>query len=68
MADATPAEVINILGRSGTKGVSSVKCRLTDGRDKGKILTRNVIGPIRLGDVIMLKETEMDSSESYGRR
>lgn len=66
--DSTPAEVINVLGRSGTKGISSVKCRLIDGREKGKILTRNVIGPIRLGDIIMLKETEMESSESYGRR
>ncbi|MBI2972141.1 MAG: 30S ribosomal protein S28e [Candidatus Aenigmarchaeota archaeon] len=66
--DAIPAEVITILGRHGAKGVVSVKCRLTDGRDKGKVLTRNVLGPVRLGDVLMLRETEMESSESYGRR
>ncbi|MBS3051251.1 MAG: 30S ribosomal protein S28e [Candidatus Aenigmarchaeota archaeon] len=66
--DATPAEIIAVFGRAGTKGVTSVKCRVTDGRDKGKILTRNVMGPIKMGDMIMLRETEMESSGSYGRR
>ena len=66
--DATPAEVINILSREGTKGIQRIRCQVIEGRDKGKVLTRNVIGPIRIGDVIMLKETEMESSEKYGRR
>ena len=68
LEDATPAEVIALNQRGGAKGVVSVKCRLMDGRDKGKILTRTVLGPVRLGDILMLKETEMEASESYGRR
>lgn len=66
--DAMPAEIITILGRSGNKGIFNVKCKVLDGRDKGKVLTRNVIGPVRLGDVLMLRDTEMEASESYGRR
>ena len=45
----------------GVKGVSRVRCKVIEGEDEGKILTRNVVGPIQKGDVILLKETAMDS-------
>ena len=60
--DSVPAEVVQLLGRSGIKGVFQVRCKIMDGRDRGKVLIRNVVGPIRLGDVLMLRETEMESS------
>jgi len=58
---AVPAEVLKVLGRMGIKGVSRVRCRVNDGPEKGKVLTRNIVGPIREGDIIMVKETEMES-------
>lgn len=58
---AVPAEVLKVLGRMGIKGVSRVRCKVHDGPDKGKVLTRNVVGPVRPGDVVMVKETEMES-------
>ena len=58
---AVPAEVTQVMGRLGVKGVSRVRCKVIGGEDSGKILTRNVVGPIQKGDVIFLKETAMDS-------
>jgi small subunit ribosomal protein S28e len=54
----TPAEIIEIVGRTGMHGESiQVKCKILEGDNRGRILTRNVIGPIKVGDLMMLVET-----------
>ena len=59
---AVPAIVEAVLGRSGTKGeITQVRCKILQGKNRGKSIRRNVMGPIKKRDILMLRETEIEA-------
>jgi len=65
--EAVNALVEEFIGRTGARGeVTQVKAKILAGRNKGKSMRRNVKGPVKIGDLLTLRETEIEARRIRG--
>ena len=62
LGQAIPAVVEEIVRRTGARGeVTQIKCKLLEGKESGKTMRRNVKGSVKIGDILMLREIEIEA-------
>ncbi len=69
LSNETPAKAViqKLILRTGARGeITQVECKILEGRNNGKEMRRNVKGPVRIGDLITLRETEIEARRVKG--
>jgi small subunit ribosomal protein S28e len=62
MSEQATAEVVEVISKTGIYGeVYQAMCKILEGRDKGRVIRRNIKGPVKRGDKIILLETEREA-------
>ncbi len=63
-----PAEIVEVREKTGVYGeIYQVLCKILKGPDEGRVILRNVKGPVKKGMIIMLLETEREAKEIKAR-
>ena len=68
MADAVAAEIMEVKTKTGVYGeIYQVLCKVLEGSEAGRVILRNIKGPVKKGMIIMLIEPEREAKEIRSR-
>jgi len=62
--EGIPAEIVEVKVKTGVYGeINQVLCKVLEGPDAGRVILRNVKGPVKKGMIIMLLDSEREAKE-----
>jgi small subunit ribosomal protein S28e len=65
---AVPAEIVEVRTKTGVYGeIYQVLCKVLEGSDSGRVILRNIKGPVKEGMVIVLTDTDREAKEIKAR-
>ncbi len=68
MSEGVAAEIVEIRAKTGIYGeIYQVLCKILEGPEAGRVILRNVKGPVRKGMVLVLLEAEREAKEIRAR-
>ncbi|MCK4319679.1 30S ribosomal protein S28e [Candidatus Micrarchaeota archaeon] len=68
MGEGVAAEIVEIRAKTGIYGeIYQVLCKILEGPETGRVILRNVKGPVRKGMVLVLLEAEREAKEIRAR-
>ncbi len=66
--EGVPAEIVEIKTKTGVYGeIYQVLCKILEGPDAGRVILRNIKGPVKKGMIVMLLESEREAKEIKAR-
>ncbi|MFH1221590.1 MAG: 30S ribosomal protein S28e [Candidatus Micrarchaeota archaeon] len=64
MPTGTSVEIVEIRTKTGVYGeIYQVLCKVLEGPDAGRVILRNIKGPVKKGMILMLPDTEREAKE-----
>ena len=68
-AEIANALVEELIGRTGGRGeVTQARVKVLSGSNEGRSMRRNIKGPVKIGDLVTLRETEIEARKIHGTR
>jgi small subunit ribosomal protein S28e len=62
------AEIVEIRTKTGVYGeIYQVLCKVLNGPDSGRVILRNIKGPVKKGMIVVLLDTDREAKEIKAR-